>query len=144
MASEIATALITAAGAIVLAGASYWFTKKREREAELRKEKLEHYKEFVASLSGILAAEGTPEGQRIFARACNKLNLVAPHGVLSALREFQREIKCGNPDGTIESHDKAMSKLFLEIRRDLNVTPADDSSTFKVGLWAAGVRPNEP
>lgn len=37
MAAEIVTALITASGAIVLAGATHWFTKKREREAELRK-----------------------------------------------------------------------------------------------------------
>jgi len=78
MSAEITTALIAASGAVVLAGASYWFTKKREREAELRKEKLEHYKDFVASLSGIVSGESTPEGQRAFSRACNKLNLVAP------------------------------------------------------------------
>jgi len=46
MAAEIVTALIAASGAVVLAGASYWFTKKREREGELRKEKLDHYKDF--------------------------------------------------------------------------------------------------
>jgi hypothetical protein len=63
MAAEIVTALIAASGAIVLAGATYWFTKKREREAELRKEKLEHYKDFVASLSGIISGETTNEGQ---------------------------------------------------------------------------------
>jgi len=144
MASEIATALITASGAILLAGASYWFTKKREREAELRKEKLEHYKEFVASLSGIISAEGTPEGQRVFARASNKLNLVAPQVVLEALQMFQREIRVSNPDRSTEAHDKAMSKLFYEIRRDLDVSPGDDLATFQVGLWAAGVPPNEP
>lgn len=44
MPAEIIAPLIAASGEIVLAGATYWFTKKREREAELRKEKLEHYK----------------------------------------------------------------------------------------------------
>jgi len=48
MAAEIVTACIAASSAIVLAGATYWFTKQREREAELRKEKLEHYKDFVS------------------------------------------------------------------------------------------------
>ena len=143
MASEIATALIAAAGAVVLAGASYWFTKKREREAELRKEKLDHYKEFVASLSGILSAEATPEGQRAFARASNKLNLVAPQQVLEALQEFQREIRVSNSERSIERHDKAMSTLFYEIRKDLNITPRDNLATFQVGLWASGVPPGE-
>lgn len=40
-------AIITASGAIVLAGAGYWFTKQRERDAELRKERLAHYKDFT-------------------------------------------------------------------------------------------------
>lgn len=43
MSGEIVTALIASGGAIVLAGASYWLTKKREHDGELRKEKLEHY-----------------------------------------------------------------------------------------------------
>jgi len=144
MDSGIATALVTASGAIALAGASYWFTKKREREAELRKEKLEHYKDFVASLSGILIAESTPEGQKVFARACNKLNLVAPQPVLEALQQFQQEIKTSNPNRSSVRHDELMSKLFLAIRKDLRVTPDDDPNTFKVGLWASGVRAGEP
>lgn len=143
MAYEIATAVVTASGAIAVAGASYWFTKKREREAELRKEKLEHYKDFVACLSGVISAEGTPEGQRAFSRACNKLNLVAPQQVLEALQKFQAEIKISNPDRNPEQHDKLMSKLFLEMRRDLSISD-DDPGTFRVGLWAAGVPPNEP
>ena len=62
MAADVVTALIAASGAVILAGATYWLTKKREREAELRKEKLEHYKDLVASLSGIISGEGTPDG----------------------------------------------------------------------------------
>ena len=141
MAAEVATALIAASGAVVLAGASYWFTKKREREAELRKEKLEHYKDFVASLSGIISGEGTPEGQRAFARACNKLNLVAPQSVLSALQLFQQEIKVGNSSKSQGQHDKLMSALFLEIRKDLGVSPTDNENTFKAWLWASGAPP---
>ena len=144
MPGDIATALIATSGAIALAGASYWLTKKRERDAELRKEKLEHYKDFVSSLSGIISGEATPEGQRAFSRACNKLNLVAPQSVLAALQAFQQEIKISNESRSNERHDRFMSALFYEIRKDLGISPADDQTTFKVGLWASGMPPNGP
>ena len=143
MASEVYTALIAASGAILLAGATYWFTKQRERDAELRKEKLEHYKEFVASLSGIISGEGTDEGQRAFAKACNKLNLVAPQAVVKALKEFQQEIKTSNHIRDTERHDELMSRLFLEMRRDLEITPRDKDKAFIFSLWAAGVPPSK-
>jgi hypothetical protein len=138
---EMITTLITASGALVLAGASYWFTKQRERDAELRREKLEHYKDFDASLSGIISGEGTDEGQRAFARACNKLNLVAPQRVIEAIQVFQQATKVGNIQAERERHDQVMSKLFYEIRKDLKVTPRDKAATFRVGLWASGVPP---
>jgi hypothetical protein len=141
MAAEFIAPLIAASGAVVLAGATYWFTKKRERDAELRKEKLEHYKDFVASLSGIISGETSPEGQRAFARACNKLNLVAPQAVVRALQEFQQEIKISNPNKSLAQHDRLMSKLFLEMRKDLQVTPKDGDSNFIFGLWATGTPP---
>jgi hypothetical protein len=144
MAAEIVTALIAASGAVVLAGATYWFTKKRERDAELRKEKLEHYKDFVASLSGIISGEATPEGQRAFSKACNRLNLIAPQAVIKALQEFQQEIKVSNPSKSNERHDRLMSKLFYEMRKDLQVTPKDKDTTLVFGLWAAGVPSSEP
>jgi dsDNA-specific endonuclease/ATPase MutS2 len=138
MANEIITSIVAASGVVVLAGATYWFTKKREREAELRKEKLEHYKDFVASLSGIVSNEGTPETQRAFARACNKLNLVAPQAVVKALQDFQQEIKVTNPNKNDAKHDQLMSKLFYEMRKDLQITPKDKDTSFVFGLWASG------
>jgi hypothetical protein len=143
MAAEIATALIAASGAIVLAGATYWFTKKRERDAELRKEKLEHYKDFVASLSGIISGESTPDSQRAFARACNRLNLVAPQAVVKALQDFQQEIKFSNKKASNERHDVLMSKLFYEMRKDLQITPKDKNTSLVFGLWASGVPPSD-
>ena len=141
MPAEIVTAIIAASGAVLLAGATYWFTKKREREAELRREKLEHYKDFVASLGGIISGESTDDAQRAFSRACNRLNLVAPQVVLEALQAFQQEIKVSNSDRSTQRHDELMSKLFYEIRRDLGVSPADAEVSFRVRLWAAGVPP---
>ncbi|HEV3300299.1 MAG TPA: hypothetical protein VG055_11685 [Planctomycetaceae bacterium] len=139
MSAEIATTVITVSGGLAVAGATYWFTKKREREADLRKEKLQHYKDFVAALSGVISGESTPDAQRAFSRACNSLNLIAPQAVIKALREFQEEIKVSNTDRSKDRHDRLMSRLFLEIRRDLQVAPNDDESTFAVGLFASGV-----
>jgi hypothetical protein len=144
MSADIATALIATSGAIILAGATYWLTKQREREAELRREKLDHYKEFAVSLSGIISGEDTPDGQRSFALACNKLNLVAPQCVLKALQDFQQESKRSNSSPNRERHDKLMSALFYEMRKDLGISPKDDLATFQVGLWASGVPRNGP
>ena len=145
MAAEVVTALIAASGALLLAGTTFWFTKKREREAELRKEKLEHYKDFVAALSAIASVEWTADDQRAFARACNKLNLIAPQAVVKALQAFQQEIKVGNSQRSLERHDFLMSKVFFEMRRDLTVFPRDADKSFVFGLWASGQpRAGEP
>jgi hypothetical protein len=142
MPTEVLPAVVAASGALILAAAGYWFTKQRERAAELRKEKLDHYKEFVTALSGIVSGEGTPDAQRAFALASNKLNLVAPQAVLTALQSFQQEIKVSNPSQkTLSRHDELMSALFLEMRHDLGISPSDDATTFRAGLWASGAKP---
>lgn len=140
----MAAEIITASSAVVLAVVTYWTTKQREREAELRKEKLEHYKEFVASLSGIISGESTPDDQRAFARACNKLNLIAPQMVIQALQDFQQEIKVTNDKRSNEQHDKLMSALFYAMRKDLQITPEDKNTDLIFGLWASGVPPEKP
>ena len=146
MSVEIFTALIASGSAIALAGASYWFTKKRERESELRKEKLEHYKELAACLSGTIHGESTPESQRAYSLIRNKLNLIAPYKVIKALQAYSEATSIRNPNrATGETHDKLLSELFYEIRRDLGMNPKDDPAIFKIGLWSSGQgQRNEP
>ncbi|HET7161212.1 MAG TPA: hypothetical protein VFI32_00880 [Rhodanobacteraceae bacterium] len=139
MPADFATALVTAGGAAVLAVITYGLTKKREREADLRKERLAHYKDFVASLSGIISGEDTPDGQKAFAKACNNLNLIAPQSVIQALQAFQSEIRMSNPTPSRERHDLLLSRLLYTMRKDLGVWPKD-SEDFQVGIWASGVR----
>lgn len=134
------TEFISIVGALLLAAATYWLTKKREVEAEWRKEKLGHYKAFVDSLSKILDGESTPEGQVAFAKACNDLLLFAPQFVIEALAEFQNETRTSNPNKSQEKHDEVLSKLFLAMRKDVGVIPKDKQGTFKIRLWASGVR----
>src|SRR5947208_870502 len=90
-------------------------------------------------LRGIISGEGTPDGQRAYSRACNKLNLIEPQKVLEALQEFQKATREKN-NASMSVHDRRMSALFFEIRKDLGVSPNDSEATFKVGLWASGVK----
>lgn len=137
MAFEIVTTVIASSTALAVAVVGYWFTKKREREAELRKERLDHYKELVSSLSDILEGDNNFQGQKRFALACNNLNLVAPVSVIKALQAFQDEIKSSNPGRTLERHDDLLSSLLVEMRRDLNISP-DGESALIFRLWAPG------
>lgn len=143
MAYEITSAIIASSGALALAVVTYWFTKKREREAELRKERLEHYKEFVASLSGIIEGESTKEGQRRFSMACNKLNLVAPEAVIVALKNYHDGTKQSASHRTLERHDELFSKLMHEMRKDLRIAPTDDTNKTMFRLLSSGVTSGE-
>lgn len=124
----------------MVAGLTYLLTKKRDRDAELRREKLEHYKRFARSLSGV--CNGSPpsrDEQAAFAQACNDLNLIAPQSVLQALNDLPEQIDSGNkqrPSGYSNRLFKQFSLLFLEIRRDLGMKPRDSADTFSIGLFA--------
>ena len=136
------TALIALLGSILGALLTYLFTKRREREAEWRKEKLAYYKAFIESLSGIVEGDSSPEGHKSFAKATNNLLLFAPQFVISALNEFRHEIRATNINRTQEEHDRLLAGLLLAIRRDIGVSPNDELSTFKPILWSSGVGDN--
>ncbi|MBU4260280.1 MAG: hypothetical protein KKC76_00175 [Proteobacteria bacterium] len=138
MDAQIAVAIISLIAGLAVAAATYWFTKKREREAEWRKEKLAYYKTFVESLSGAVEGDSTPDGQRNFAQASNNLLLFAPQSVIEALDAFWNEIRISNFNRTKEQHDKLLAILLMAIRRDIGVFPIDNPSTFKPQLWASG------
>ncbi len=137
--SEIpVNAVIGLVGSVVAAAAAYWFTKRREREAEWRKEKLGYYKTFIESLSGIVEGDDSPEGHRLFAKATNSLLLFAPQSVIAALNAFRHEIRESNPNRTQDEHDRLLAELLVVIRRDVGVSPADEPRTFKPVLWSSG------
>ncbi len=138
MDTPILVAIISAAASLVVAAVTFSLTKRKEREEEWRKHKLEHYREFLDALSGVVGSDATPEGQRRWARATNTIGLVASQHVLLALRRFQDAIAKSNPNHSTEIHDHALNQLMLAIRADLKVTPADDPTTFSFRLWCSG------
>ena len=138
MDTPILVAVISATASLAVAAVTFSLTKRKEREAEWRKQKLEHYREFLDALSGVVGSDSTPDGQRRWARATNTIGLVASQQVLLALRRFQDAIAKSNPNPSAEAHDRALNQLMLSIRADLEVTPADDPATFSFRLWCSG------
>jgi hypothetical protein len=144
MLAEIVTASTSATGALLVAVAGYYFTKKREREADWRKEKLSYYKAFVSSLSKALEGVASTEGLQQCATASNDLLLFAPQPVIVALQALQEEVRPSNMNRSKQKHDELLSKLFYEMRADIGVKPQDDPATFGVELWSGGRSPTKP
>ncbi|MGZ5056604.1 MAG: hypothetical protein ACXWAT_16895 [Methylobacter sp.] len=135
---SIIVAILTAVASIFVAALTFWLTKHKEREAEVRKQKLEHYRDLVSSFSGIVGTDSTPEGQKHFARASNNLSLIASQEVLIALQAFQHEIRKSNPEPSVERHDILLNKLMLAIRADLGLAKKDDIDKLSFRLWCSG------
>ena len=138
METSIFVAIISASASICAAAVTFWLTKRKEREAEVRKQKLEYYKDLINSFSGIVGTDSTPEGQKLFALASNNLSLVASQDVLIALQAFQHEIRKSNPESSIERHDALLKKLMLSIRSDLGLAKHNDAEILNFHLWCSG------
>lgn len=138
MDATIVAATIAASAAIVVPTIGSFLSKQKERGDDLRKERLGHYREFVRSLSGVRAGEDTDEGHRAYMLASNNLNLVAPQRVLDALHAYRDETSTQNHNRDYSREDQLLKALFLEIRKDLNVKPADDAVTSNFVLWTSG------
>ncbi len=143
MDTSVVVSVIAAASGVVVAAVSFYLTKKKEREADWRKYKYEQYKELMVSISGIVAGDSTPEGNRIFAKACNTLHLIGSKGVLDALRGYQDEARSSNPNHSAAKEAALLSKLVWEILKDIEIPRTPQASEFEVHLWCSGTKPEE-
>lgn len=139
MSIALATSLIGLMSTVFLTGLTYWLTKRRERDAEWRKEKLVYYKAFIESLSGIVRGDETPEGHKLYAKTTNNLLLFAPQSVIKAVNAFRDETATSNPNPSLEKFHILLTNLVLAIRRDVGVRPVDDPATFRAVLWTSGI-----
>lgn len=142
MEAILITILTATLPTVIVAGVAYWFTKKREREAELHKEKFEHYKDYVIGLAGILEGESTAEDQITYALVSNKLILVGSQPVLDALIKFQGIIENKSDDRSKADYDESLTQLIYEIRKDIGMK--DDKASFAARLWNSGVPTDSP
>lgn len=136
MDTSVIVAVISTAAGVTVAALSFYFSKKKDREADWRKYKFEQYKEFLVSMSGIVGTGSTPESKRSFAMACSALHLIGSKGVLVALHALLDAI--GDPSLTRAAHDALLSKLIWEIRQDVGIPGTPDASEFSARLWSSG------
>jgi hypothetical protein len=126
-----------------------WFighalTKSRERQAEWRKEKLIHYKDYFAALAGIVGSHATDEAHKCYAIAFNTVGLFASQEVIACLHAYQ-EITCLRAEEVSQvEHDRRLTRLVLAMRRDLGLKPRDDAETFSFSLISAPTRGQRP
>jgi len=109
---------------------TYFFSRKRDHEADWRKMKLEHYKEYLLALSRVVGRDSDSTAQRRYADAANSLTLVAPPILLAALYNFQDEISEGNIDHSTPKAEFLLSVLMRNMRKDCQPQAPKDSLGF--------------
>ena len=131
-------AIIGGTAGLLTAALTYAVTKRREREADWRKLKLEMYRDFTTALAGMAELDATNAVKMQFSVASNALHLIASRRTVDALDAFRYQISVGNPNKNMEMHDRLLSCLFWEIRRDLGDTPTSKQEEFRVKLYNSG------
>ena len=119
----------------MVAVVTFYLTKMYEIKSEWQKQKLNHYKVLLSSLSE-LATDGTDKekANTNFSLATNTIALVAPQYVIQALMAFHDEVKFSNPNRTPEKHDLLLKDLLLKIRKDIGLSKTDNPDTFNFHL----------
>ena len=131
MDTPILVAIISAAASLAVAAITFFLTKRKEREAEWQKQKLNHYKVLFSALSD-LAVDGTDkhDANMRFALAANTIALVAPQYVIKALMAFHDEVKFSNKQKSVDRHDDLLKSLLLAVRKDIGRARGDKPASF--------------
>ncbi len=140
MDAPIIVAIITAVAGLFASSLTFFLTKKKEREAEWRKQKLDHYKEFMAALNDIVGPPAPVEAKVRFASAANNIFLVGSPDVLIALRGYLDETAESNTNRSSDTHDKRLTMLIFAIRNDLGIEPRKPIDDYVFRLWAGRPR----
>lgn len=135
MDATIIVAIIAAAATIIATALSFSFTKRQEREAEWRRHKLDHYKEYMAALNGVVGPPPPDEAKIRHADAANNLFLVGNADVLVALRAYLDNNSESMGDRRLDRHDELLTNLMLAIRKDLKIKSAPPKG-FQFKLWS--------
>jgi hypothetical protein len=139
--AAIVVAIISAAAGLLASALTFSLTKKKEREAEWRKQKLEHYKEMMAALNGVVGSPLSTDAKIRFANAANNIFLVGAPTVLVALRAFLDETATSNKNrSSDECHDRLLTELMFAIRDDLGIEPNKPISGYTFRLWSGQPR----
>jgi hypothetical protein len=132
MNGTVFTAIVSAVATLIVAEAvKYYFIRKGGHEADWRKLKLAHYKEYVAALSGTTRKDSDDKAFLRYSDAADNLALVAPTDVLNALNALHDASKSGKT----EDLEALRSSLMRAMRKDCHLKdPKDDSELMFKGI----------
>ena len=133
METPIIVAIIAAAASAIASAITFFLTRKKEREAEWRKLRVEQYRELITAMSEV-AGEATPRNNQRLALAANQVGLLASSEVL----RYQTMLLDAVATGRLEDHDNILTSLMHAIRMDLQVPDAEQQSGISFKIWAAG------
>lgn len=89
MGTNVIIVAISSLTAIIIAALTYYTTKQREREAEWRKEKLAHYKDYFAALAETIGPDVSHDARARYCVAFNTVGLFASQDVIKRLHAYQ-------------------------------------------------------
>jgi hypothetical protein len=112
-------AAISGAVSIAVAIVSYLLTKRKEREVDWNKVKLEYYREYMSAVAGMVEGRDTVESHVRYTDAFNTIALVASPAVLDAVKAYQDEISTRNTARNDQRHDELLSHVVNTLRLDL-------------------------
>jgi hypothetical protein len=106
----------------------YKNTKRDQLDREWRDAKLNHYRVLISSLSDM--AQGKLEGGEKFAFAVNTIALAGSQAVVERLLALHDEVLLPNPNKSKALVNDLLTRLMLEIRKDIGLSQPDDPKTF--------------
>ena len=136
MVTNVIIVAISSMTAIAVAAFTYYTTKQREREAEWRREKLTHYKDYFAALAETIGKDVSQDARSRYCIAFNTVGLFASQEVIDRLHAYQEITRLPYSEVDAAEHDRRLTKLVLAVRRDLKLRPDDDVATFSFQMIA--------
>jgi hypothetical protein len=118
-----------------VAALTFYLTKRHQTRADWKREKLEHYRKLLVSLSD-LAVDGKnkEKANQDFSEFSNTICLVASQEVIHKLMLLHNEIKQSNEKRNWDLEVKLINDLMIEIRKDIGLTKKDDVQKFDFHL----------
>jgi len=135
MESTILIAIISASASILVASFTFYFTKRYQTNSEWKKEKLEHYRKLLVSISD-LAIDGKDKekANQDYSEYSNTICLVASQDVIYKLMKLHDEIKLPKEKRNYDSEVILINQLMVAIRKDIGLTKKDKIEDFNFHL----------
>jgi len=117
---QLLVPVIGIAIAVVSAGLSYLFAKKKQILADECRLKEMYYLNFIKAVSNIVISNNSEDARDQLADAQNQLLLVGSAEVVTALMTFHDYVKPSNSQNfDAQEHDELLTALIMNMRNDL-------------------------